>query len=37
MKKVYEEPIVLVTDIEDIVTDELGQPDASGGNSDGVL
>ena len=37
MKKIYEQPIMEVVDIEDIITDELEQPDGSAGNSDGVL
>ena len=35
MKKVYEEPVVLIAEIEDVITDEL-DPVVSGG-SDGVL
>lgn len=34
MKKTYEEPVILVTDIEDVVTDELDAPTSG---SDGVL
>lgn len=35
MKKIYEEPAVLVVDIEDVITDNEMEPAVSG--SDGVL